>query len=80
MDAHWWWLAGAIVLAIAELVVPGALRASGVPPPPSASRASSPMPPKVPIRLVASTGNRIVLALGEVANWPIASTYFCAMK
>ena len=23
MDAHWWWLAGAIVLAIAELVVPG---------------------------------------------------------
>ena len=24
MDAHWWWLAGAIVLAIAELVVPGA--------------------------------------------------------
>lgn len=24
MDSHWWWLAGAIVLAIAELVVPGA--------------------------------------------------------
>lgn len=24
MDAHWWWLTAAIVLAIAELVVPGA--------------------------------------------------------
>jgi inner membrane protein len=24
MDTHWWWLAAAIVLAIAELVVPGA--------------------------------------------------------
>lgn len=24
MDAHWWWLTAAIVLAIAELIVPGA--------------------------------------------------------
>jgi len=47
---------------------------------PSTSRANSPMPPSVPINWVASTGNRMVLALGEVANIPIASTYFCAMK
>src|SRR5690606_14098521 len=49
-------------------------------PPPSASLASSPMPPSVPISCVPSTGNRIVLALGLVANLPTASTYFCAMK
>src|SRR5688572_29540379 len=47
---------------------------------PRASRANSPMPPSVPISWVASTGNRIVLALGERANSPIASTYFWAMK
>src|SRR5688500_12523053 len=46
----------------------------------SASRASSPIPPSVPISGVASTGNRMVLAFGERANSPIASTYFWAMK
>jgi hypothetical protein len=38
------------------------------------------MPPSVPMSCVASTGKRIVLALGEVANWLTASTYFWAMK
>src|SRR5262245_57039962 len=48
--------------------------------PPIASLASSPMPPRVPMSCVASTGKRIVLALGERANWATASTYFWAMK
>src|SRR5206468_3773210 len=48
--------------------------------PPTASLASSAMPPSVPISCVASTGNRMVLALGERANSLIASTYFWAMK
>src|SRR4029453_5801493 len=43
---------------------------------PNTSRASSPMPPSVPINWVASTGNRIVLALGEGANLRSASTFF----
>ena len=43
---------------------------------PMTSGASSPLAPKVPISCVASTGNRMVLALGEVANLPSASTYF----
>src|SRR6185369_9220839 len=37
---------------------------------PNASLASSPIPPSVPMSWVASTGNRMVLALGEVANLP----------
>ena len=52
----------------------------GWPSVPSASLASWPMPPSVPISCVASTGNRIVLALGDVANCCTASVYFCAMK
>src|SRR5205823_5091956 len=36
--------------------------------PPIASLASSPIPPRVPINWVASTGNRIVFALGDRAN------------
>ncbi len=43
---------------------------------PSASFASSPIPPKVPISWVASTGKRIVFAFGERANSATASTYF----
>src|SRR6185436_5166069 len=42
----------------------------------SASRASAPIPPRVPISWVASTGKRMVLLLGEVAKRLIASTYF----
>ena len=41
---------------------------------------SSPMPASEPISWVASTGNRIVLALGLVANLPIALVYSWAMK
>src|SRR5205085_2004202 len=65
-----------------EAVVCWPLRAGafGLLSPPSTSLASSPMPPSVPISWVASTGNRMVLAFGEVANLPIASTYFCAIK
>src|SRR4051812_31260908 len=47
---------------------------------PIASLASSPIPPSVPISWVASTGNRIVFALGERANSATASTYFWATK
>src|SRR3546814_2385054 len=46
----------------------------------SASRASSPMPPSVPINCVASTGKRMVLLFGLVANRLTASTYFWATK
>src|SRR5690606_30749048 len=49
-------------------------------PSPMMSRASSPIPPSVPISWVASIGNRIVLALGLVANLPIALVYSWAMK
>jgi hypothetical protein len=38
------------------------------------------MPPSVPISCVASTGKRMVLALGESANLPTASVYLRAMK
>ena len=47
---------------------------------PMASLASSPIPPNVPMSCVASTGNKMVFALGERANSAIASTYFWAMK
>src|SRR5690606_16211166 len=41
---------------------------------PSASLARAPMTPNVAISCVASTGNRIVLALGDVANFSTALT------
>src|SRR3546814_5855880 len=47
---------------------------------PSAYLAGSPITPSVPMNCVDSTGHRFVLALGEVANLPIAATDFCATQ